>query len=37
MGLERAKELIRLASGSGDFAIYNPATREFVEPFNKSA
>jgi hypothetical protein len=37
MGLERAKKLIRLASGSGDFAIYNPATGEFVEPFKKSA
>jgi hypothetical protein len=35
--LERAKKLIRLASGSGDFAIYNPAKGEFVEPFKKSA
>jgi hypothetical protein len=37
MGLKRAKKLIRLAKGSGDFAIYNPATGEFVEPFKKSA
>jgi hypothetical protein len=37
MGLERAKQLIRLASSSGNFAIYNPATGEFVEPFKKSA
>jgi hypothetical protein len=37
MGLERAKKLIRLASGSGDFAICDRVTGEFVEPFKKSA